>query len=101
MKAVIVLGGKQYIVSEKDTLLIDRLADGTKDLTLEPLMIFDEKTVNVGKPTVTGVKVAAKVVEPEIKGEKILIGKFQAKKRVKSINGHRQQYSKVQITSIK
>ncbi len=100
MKAVIRVGGKQYTVTEKETLLVDRLQDGTEDLSLEPLMVFDEKTTKVGTPFVSGVKVLAKVVEAEVKGEKLRIGKFQAKKRVKTINGHRQKYSKIEITSI-
>lgn len=101
MKAVIQVGGKQYIVAENETLLVDRLQDGTKELTLEPLMVFDGSTVKVGTPTVAGVKVAAKVAEPEVKGDKIRVIRFEAKKRVKKINGHRQKYSQLQITSIK
>lgn len=97
MKAVIQVGGKQYIVAEKETLLVDRLQDGTEELTLEPLMVIDGKASKVGKPTVSGVKVIAKVTEPEVKGEKIRIGKFQPKKRVKTINGHRQLHSQIQI----
>lgn len=100
MKAVIKVGGKQYIVTEKETLLVDRLQDGTKELSLEPLMIIDGKTTKVGTPVVSGVKVVASVTEPEVKGEKIRVGKFQAKKRVKTINGHRQRYSRIEITSI-
>lgn len=101
MKAVIQVSGKQYIVAENETLLVDRLQDGTQELTLEPLMVFDDKTVKVGNPSVAGVKVAAKVVEPEVKGDKIRVIRFEAKKRVKKINGHRQKYSQLQITSIK
>ena len=100
MKAVIQVGGKQYIVAEKETLLVDRLQDGTKELSLEPLMVFDDQTAKVGTPVVAGATVSAKVVEPEVKGDKIRVAKFESKKRVKNINGHRQQYSKIEITSI-
>ncbi len=100
MKAVIQVGGKQYIVTEKETLLVDRLQDGTKELSLEPLMVFDDKDVKVGTPVVAGAKVTAKVVEPEVKGDKIKVIRFEAKKRVKKINGHRQQYSKILIEKI-
>jgi len=100
MKAVIQVGGKQYIVAEKETLLVDRLQDGTKELSLEPLMVFDDKKVSIGTPTVAGAKVTAKVVEAEVKGDKVRIAKFESKKRVKTINGHRQQYSKIEINSI-
>jgi large subunit ribosomal protein L21 len=100
MKAVIQVGGKQYIVAESETLLVDRLQDGTKDLSLEPLMVFDENDVKVGTPSVAGAKVTATVVEPEVKGEKIRVIRFEAKKRVNKQSGHRQRYSKIQITKI-
>ncbi len=100
MKAVIQVGGKQYLVAEKETLLVDRLQDGTKELSLEPLMVFDENETKVGKPVVDGAKVSATVIDPELKGQKIRVVKFESKKRVQKINGHRQQYSKIQIDKI-
>lgn len=100
MKAVIQVGGKQYIVTEKETLLVDRLQDGTKELSLEPLMIIDGDTTKIGSPAVSGVTVKATVEEPEIKGDKIQVVRFESKKRVKKINGHRQQYSRIKIDSI-
>ncbi len=100
-KAVVKIGGKQYIVAEKETLLVDRLQDGTKELTLDALLTFDGKTTKVGTPTVKGVKVNAKVIEPEVKGEKLRIIRYKSKKRVHKETGHRQKYSKIQITGIK
>lgn len=100
MKAVIKVGGKQYIVAEKQTLLVDRLADDTKTVDLEPLMVFDEKTATVGAPVVKGASVKAKVLEGEVKGDKVRIMKFKAKKRVKTLTGHRQKYTKIEIELI-
>lgn len=100
MKAVVKVGGKQYIVAEKQTLLVDRLADDTKTVDLEPLMVFDDTNATVGKPVVTGVSVKAKVVEAEVKGEKVRIMKFKSKKREKTLTGHRQKYSQIEIQSI-
>lgn len=100
MKAVIKVGGKQYIVTEKQTLLVDRLADDTKTVDLEPLMVFDEKTATVGTPVVKGASVKAKVLEGEVKGDKVQVMKFKAKKRVKTLTGHRQKYTKIEIESI-
>jgi large subunit ribosomal protein L21 len=100
-KAVIKLGGKQYVVAEKDTLLVDRLPDGTKDLTLDAMLIIDGKDVNVGTPTVKDVKVKAKVIDELVKGDKVRVIRYKAKKRVNTQNGHRQQYSNIEITSIK
>jgi len=100
MKAVIKVGGKQYIVAEKQTLLVDRLADDTKTLELAPLLVFDETTATVGTPEVKGATVKATVIEAEVKGDKIQVMKFKAKKRVKKLTGHRQKYSKIEIQSI-
>ena len=101
MKAVIKVGGKQYLVAEKETLLVDRLPDGTKDLTLDALLTIDGDKTEVGTPLIKGVKVSAKVVEAEIKGDKIRVIRYKAKKRVHKEIGHRQKYSEIQIVSIK
>ena len=101
MKAVVKVGGKQYVVTEKETLLVDLLPEGTKELTTEALMVIDGDTTTVGTPTVKGVKVSAKVVEPLVKGEKLRVIRYKAKKRVHKEIGHRQKYSKLEVTTIK
>lgn len=101
MKAVVKVGGKQYIVAEKETLLVDRLPDGTKELDLDALLVIDGDKTTVGTPTVKGVSVKAKVVEPEVKGEKVRVIRYKSKKRVHKETGHRQQFSKIEIASIK
>lgn len=100
MKAVVKVGGKQYIVSEKETLLVDRLPDGTKELTLDALMVIDGDKSTVGTPLVKGVAVKAKVIEDEVKGDKLRIIRYKAKKRVHKETGHRQKYSRIQVASI-
>ena len=100
-KAVVKVGGKQFIVSEKETLLVDLLPQGTKELELDALMLIDGDKVEVGTPIVKGVKVSAKVVDELVKGEKIRVIHYKAKKRVHKENGHRQKYTKIEITSIK
>ena len=100
-KAVIKVGGKQFIVSEKETLLVDLLPQGTKELELDALMLIDGDKVEVGTPVVKGVKVSAKVVDELVKGEKIRVIRYKAKKRVHKENGHRQRYTKIEIASIK
>ena len=100
-KAVVKVGGKQFIVSEKETLLVDLLPQGTKELELDALMLIDGDKVEVGTPVVKGVKISAKVVDELVKGEKIRVIRYKAKKRVHKENGHRQKYTKIEITSIK
>ena len=101
MKAVVRIGGKQYIAAEKETLRVDLLPEGTKELTLDALMVIDGDKVTVGSPLVKGVKVVAKVVEEKIAGDKIRIIRYKSKKRVHKEMGHRQKYSLISITSIK
>ena len=99
MKAVVKVGGKQYIVSEKETLLVDRLPDGTKELDLDVLMLVDGDKSTVGTPLVKGASVKATVVE-EVKGDKLRIIRYKAKKRVHKEMGHRQKYTRIQIGAI-
>ena len=101
LKAVVKIGGKQFIVAEKETLLVDLLQEGTKELTLDALLVIDGDKTLVGKPTVKGVKVTATVIEDLVKGDKVRVIRYKAKKRVHKENGHRQKYSKIEITSIK
>lgn len=100
-KAVVKVGGKQYIVTEKETLLVDLLPEGTKELTLDALLVIDGDKTQVGTPTVKGVVVKAKVVDDLVKGEKLRIIRYKSKKRVHKETGHRQKYSRIEIASIK
>ncbi len=99
-KAVILIGGKQYLVEEKETLRVDLLPAGTKELETDALLCIDGDDVKVGTPTVKGVKVSAKVINPEVKGDKVRVIRYKAKKRVHKENGHRQKYSELEITKI-
>ena len=101
MKAVITSGGKQYVVAEKETLLVDKLPEDQKELTFDALLTFDGDKATVGTPIVKGVKVVAKVVDPLVKGEKTRAIRFKAKKRVHKIRGTRRQLSRIEIVSIK
>lgn len=101
MKAVVKIGGKQFIVSEKETLLVDLLQEGTKELTLDALLVIDGDKTTVGTPTVKGVVVKAEVIDDLVKADKVRVIRYKSKKRVHKENGHRQKYSRVQIVSIK
>ena len=100
-KAVVKVGGKQYLVAEKETLLVDLLPEGTKELTLDALLVIDGDKVTVGTPAVKGVKVAATVTDELVKADKVRVIRYKAKKRVHKEMGHRQKYSRVTIASIK
>ena len=100
MKAVVKIGGQQYIVTEKETLLVDLLPEGTKELTLDAMLVIDGDKTTVGTPLVKGVSVKATVVEELVKGDKLRIIRYKAKKRVHTETGHRQKYSRIQIGKI-
>ena len=100
-KAVIKVGGKQYIVAEKETLLVDLLPEGTKELKTEALLVIDGDKTSVGTPFVKGVSVVAKVVDELVKGDKLRVIRYKSKKRVHKESGHRQKYSRIEIASIK
>jgi large subunit ribosomal protein L21 len=99
MQAVIRTGAKQYLVKPDQTLEIDLVGSDAKTLEFEPLLVIDGDTISVGTPNVAGITVTAKVIG-EVKGEKLKVLKFKAKKRVKKLTGHRQRYTQITITGI-
>lgn len=99
-KAVILLGGKQYLVAEKETLRVDLLPAGTKELEIDALMVMDGDKVLVGTPTVKDVKVKAKIVTSQVVDKKIRVIRYKAKKRIHKETGHRQKYSEIEIVKI-
>lgn len=99
-KAVIATGGKQYIVSEGETVEVELLHADGKTVTFEPLMVIDGDNIAVGAPTVAKAKVTVEVVEDEVKGEKVTAIRYKAKKRVHKLHGHRQRHTVLKVTKI-
>jgi large subunit ribosomal protein L21 len=101
MYAIIETGGKQYKVSEGDTLFIEKIEaeDGTKVEFDKVLAVSTDDGLKVGKPYVEKVKVTAEV-EKNGKGKKIIVFKYKAKKGYKKMQGHRQPYTRVKIEKI-
>ncbi len=101
MYAIIVTGGKQYKVSEGDTLFIEKLdAEEGSTVTFDQVLMAGEgDDVKVGAPAVDGASVEAKVVKNG-KAKKINVFKMKRKKNERTKKGHRQPYTKVEITKI-
>ena len=101
MKAVILTGGKQYTVAEGDVLFVEKLnAEAEATVKFEQVLaVLDGENSKVGAPTVEGAVVEAKVVKNG-KGKKIHVLRYKAKKGEKKKIGHRQPYTKVEITKI-
>ena len=102
MYALIEACGKQYKVEEKAEVRFEKLdAEEGKKVTFDKvILVSDNGKVQVGNPYVKGVKVEGKVVAHG-KGKKIVVFKMKAKKNERTKQGHRQPYTKVEITKIK
>ena len=101
MYAVIVTGGKQYKVSQGDTIFVEKLdMEEGSSVTFDKVLIAGEgDDVKVGAPTVDGASVEAKVVKNG-KAKKIYGFKMKRKKNERTKKGHRQPYTKVEIVKI-
>ena len=101
MYAVIKTGGKQYRVSEGDTLRVESLeAEAGSDVTLnEVLMLGNGESVTLGAPLVANASVSAHIVEHS-RAKKVRIVKFKRRKHYRRQMGHRQNYTEVRITGI-
>lgn len=99
-KAVIATGGKQYLVTEGETLEVELLESDGKSVSFEPLLVIDGETVSVGTPVVDKAKVTAEVVEQDVQAEKVTAIRYKAKKRVHKVHGHRQHHTVIKISKI-
>ena len=100
MYAIIATGGKQYRVSEGDVIYIEKIdAQVDSTVSFDVLLMGNDGDVKIGTPVVEGVKVEGKVVG-QIRGEKIFVYKYNSKKNYLRKHGHRQHYTKVEITKI-
>jgi len=99
--AVIKTGGKQYRVQQGDVIFVEKLDAQADDAVSfdEVLLVGDGDQAEVGTPVVKGAKVEGKVLA-QVKSRKIVVYKYKAKKNERKKQGHRQPYTKVEITAI-
>ena len=97
--AVIKTGGKQYKVAEGDVLRVEKLETKSDEVVFDNVLLVVNGEVKLGQPIVSGAKVTAKIIE-EGKGEKKIVFKYKSKTRQHKKKGHRQPYTKIQITKI-
>ena len=102
MYAIVKTGGKQYKVAQGDVLFVEKLEANEGDVvTLDQVLaVAGENGLTVGAPVVEGATVTAKVVA-QGKAKKVIVYKYKAKKDYRRKQGHRQPYTKVEITKIK
>ena len=99
--AVIVTGGKQYRVAEGDVIYVEKLpVEADETITIDQVLaIVDEESSVFGTPVVEGATVTAKVVKNG-KAKKIRVYKMKPKKNYRRPQGHRQPYTKLEISAI-
>ena len=102
MYAVIKTGGKQYRVQQGDVIYVEKLdAQNDEVVNFEVLMLVkDDAEAVIGTPVVAGAAVEGKVLN-QVKAAKVVVYKYKAKKNERKKQGHRQPYTKVEITAIK
>ena len=96
--AVIRINKRQYKVVEGQELLLDKTED--KKIDPEVLLLVNDKKVVIGDPLVKGAKVKIKVIEQEVKGEKVTVQKYKAKSRYRKKIGFRPKHTKVKVEKI-
>jgi large subunit ribosomal protein L21 len=101
MYAVIRTGGKQYRVSEGETLRIEKLpGDVGSSITFGEVLMLGGDSVKLGKPLLSGAQVVGQIVAQD-RAKKIIVFKMRRRKNYRRKNGHRQWYTEVKITGIK
>ena len=96
--AVIRLKGHQYKVEEGEDLLVDKLHE--KEKPEAEVLLVKDKITKVGTPTVKGADVRLKVVDKEVKGEKLHVETFKAKSRYRRKVGFRPIYTRLKVEKI-
>ena len=103
MYAIVEINGQQFKVEEGKKLFINRLKDAEAGKTVEfdkVLLVDNNGTVTVGAPTVSGAKVVVEVVNPRVKGDKVIVFKMKRRKDYRKKNGHRSQFTEVEIKQV-
>ena len=101
MYAIVDIAGLQFKVEKDKKLFVNRLEASEGDsVDFEKVLLVDnDGAVAVGTPTVEGAKITAKVLQ-HVKGEKVLVFKKKRRKTYQKLNGHRQQFTQIQIENI-
>ena len=103
MYAIVEINGQQFKVEQGQKLYVIRIKDVEAGNTVEfekVLLVDADGAVTVGAPTVDGAKVVCEVVNPLVKGEKVIVFKMKRRKGYRKKNGHRQQFTQVEVKSV-
>ena len=103
MYAIVEINGQQFKVEEGQKLFVHRIKDAEAGKTVEfvkVLLVDKDGAVTVGAPTVEGAKVVVEVVNPLVKGDKVIVFKMKRRKDYRKKNGHRAQFTQVEVKQV-
>ncbi len=103
MYAIVEIAGQQFKVQKDATLFVHHLPEKNEGDSVEfdkVLLIDNDGQVTIGAPAISGAKVSAKVLQPLVKGDKVIVFKKRRRKGYQKKNGHRQQFTQIQIENI-
>ena len=103
MYAIVEIQGQQFKAEQGKKLFVHHIKDAEQGKTVEfdkVLLVDADGAVKVGAPTVEGAKVVCEVVNPLVKGDKVIVFKMKRRKDSRSRNGHREQFTEVEIKSV-
>ena len=103
MYAIVEINGQQFKVEKGMKLFVNHIKDAEEGKAVEfdkVLLVDNEGAVTVGTPTVNGAKIEAEVLNPLVKCDKVLVFKKKRRKGYRKLNGHRQQFSQIEIKSV-
>ena len=103
MYAIVEINGQQFKVEKGMKLFVNHIKDAEEGKAVEfdkVLLVDNEGAVTVGTPTVNGAKIEAEVLNPLVKGDKVLVFKKKRRKGYRKLNVHRQQFSQIEIKSV-
>ena len=103
MYAIVEMNGHQFKVENGKKMFVHHIqnAEGGQTIEFERVLLIDaEGAITVGTPTVSGAKVVCEIVSPLVKGDKVLVFHKKRRKGHRKLNGHRQQFTEVEIKKI-
>ena len=103
MYAIVEINGQQFKVEEGKKLFVNHVKNAEEGQTVEfdkVLLVDNEGSVKIGAPTVEGAKVVCEVINPLVKGDKVIVFKMKRRKDYRKKNGHRAQFTEVSIKSV-
>mgnify|MGYP004444872155 FL=1 len=103
MYAIVEINGQQFKAEQGKKIFVNHIKDAEEGQTIEfdkVLLVDNEGAVTVGAPAIEGAKVVCEVVNPLVKGDKVIVFKMKRRKDSRKRNGFRAQYTQVEVKSV-